>query len=286
MSKVVITGANGFVGSYLCNYFAQKGWQTNALVHKQPEKPITGVNYFTYELSEPVPQAAFEGAEYFIHCAFAKIELRHDAFEVNVEGTERLLKMSQQCAIKKNIFISSVSSKEDALSIYGKQKFVCESLFKKPNDLILRLGLVLGDGGLFKQMRNYLQKGRFIPLISGGKQPMQTIHIADLALAIDKCIEKNLSGLMPLASSEKITTKEFYRILCKSLGTSPIFIYLPFGLFFAFLSIPETFGFMLPVTRENLLGLKKLTYVDTSETIAKISIRIKNCEESLGTLKI
>lgn len=285
MPKVVITGANGFLGTYLCKHYVQKGWQVNALVHNMPKEQMQSVSYFLYDLADEVEEEHFKGVDYFIHCAYIKVGARHDALEVNIEGSERLLKMSRQCRVKKNIFISSIAARKDALSIYGMQKFQCEKLFSQPDDLIVRPGLILGNGGLYAQLRTHLQKSNKVPLISGGKQAMQTIHIDDLAIAIDKCIEKNLSGILTIASTEKITNKVFYRMLCYSLGKKPFFVHMPFTLLFMALSITETFNINLPVSRENLLGLKRMSYIDTSESLAKIGITVKSFEESLKLMK-
>ena len=285
MPKVVITGANGFLGTYLCRHYAQKGWQVNALVHSMPKEQMKSVLYYPFDLADEVKEEYFKGVDYFIHCAYIKVGARHDALEVNIEGTERLLNMSRRCGVKKNIFISSVAARKDALSIYGMQKFQCEKLFNTVNDLILRPGLILGNGGLYGQLKTHLQKSSKVPLISGGKQAMQTIHIEDLTIAIDKCLEKDLHGILTIASPEKMTNKDFYRILCESLGKKPFFVYLPFTLLFIALSVTETFNINLPVSRENLLGLKRMSYIDTSESLTRIGITVKNFVESLKVLK-
>jgi nucleoside-diphosphate-sugar epimerase len=284
MAKVVITGANGFLGSNLCTFFVQKGWQVNALVHRLPQVQIPGISYCSYELSGNPDEKYFEGADYFIHCAYARATKGQDAYHMNIEGTKKLLEASRKYGIK-NIFISSVAARKDALSVYGKQKYACEGLFNRPSDLILRPGLILGNGGLFGQMREYLQKSRLIPLISGGKQPMQTINVNDVAIAIEKCLQKELSGTLILASSEKLTTKEFYKFLCKSIHTRPIFISIPYSILYFCLSISESIGFTLPVSRENLLGLKKIDYIDSSQNLATIGISIKDCQASLDSIK-
>lgn len=285
MAKVVITGANGFLGSYLCSYFAQKGLQVAALVHTMPQKHIQGVNYVTYDLSAQPEQSWLDDADCFIHCAYAKAAKGNNAFNLNIEGTKRLLEMSRKCGVKKNIFISSLAAREDALSVYGKQKFAIEKLFNQSNDLILRPGLILGNGGLFGQMKEYLQKHRAIPLISGGKQAMQTILINEAATAIETCINKNLSGLLFLASDEKLDSKGFYALLCQSIDVKPMFVSIPYGLLYAMLSVSETIGITLAVSRENLLGLKKQTYTDTTKSLVAIGIKLKDCAESLNYLK-
>ncbi|HXB10479.1 MAG TPA: NAD-dependent epimerase/dehydratase family protein [Bacteroidia bacterium] len=284
MSKVVITGANGFLGSTLCTYFQQRNRTVMALVHHLPVSPIAGVTYHQHDLSQEPEQDIFEGADCFIHCAYAKAAKGMDAFTVNIEGTKKLLEVSRKFGVKKNIFISSLASREDALSVYGKQKFAAEKLFNQADDLILRPGLILGKGGLFGQMRTYLQKSKLIPLISGGKQAMQTIYVNEVAQAIELCIQKNISGTLSIAIPEKLSYKEFYQLLCKSLNAKPMFISLPHSLLFAGLTISETIGIPLPINRENLLGLKKISHIDTTSDLAKIGIQLKSCEEVLNLL--
>ncbi|HWY98195.1 MAG TPA: NAD(P)-dependent oxidoreductase [Bacteroidia bacterium] len=279
MPTVIITGANGFLGAYLVKYFNQKEWKVRALVHNEPKEKLQEVEYFNHDLSLSPEQNHFEGADCFIHCAYTK-----GSVDVNIKGTIGLLEMSRKSGVKKNIFISSISSNEHALSIYLKQKWACEKLFNQPNDLILRPGLILGNGGLFGQMRDYLKKKSLIPIISGGQQSMQTIYVEDLAQAIYNCIDKNISGIFTVASPEKLSYKEFYTLLCSSLNAKPTFISIPFGLLYFFLSITETLGFKLAISRENLLGLKQLKYVDTTKDIKEIGINLKECRESLKTL--
>jgi nucleoside-diphosphate-sugar epimerase len=281
MKIVVISGANGFIGSELASFFNKNRWIVRALIHSNINPPIAGVEYYIYALGDKMEERIFEKADCFIHCAYSK-----DSYQLNVTGTEQLLEKSKKYGVKKNIFISSLSSKEDALSMYGKQKWACEKLFNQPNDLVLRLGMVLGNGGLFGQMKEYLKRRSRIPLISGGNQPMQTIYIKDLMQVINTCIEKNISGTLSVASDENLTYKEFYSLLCQSLNTLPSFTSVSYGLLYSVLSVSETLGIKLPVSRENLLGLKKQSYINTSTDLKKIGIELKKCPESLSELAI
>jgi nucleoside-diphosphate-sugar epimerase len=281
MNTIIISGANGFIGSELTSHFNRKGFIVRALIHNPAKIPVIGVGYYTYNFGDAVEEKIFEQADCFIHCAYDKHSLK-----LNIEGTRQLLALSKKYGVKKNIFISSLSSREDALSIYGKQKWACEKLFNQPNDIVLRLGMVIGNGGLFGQMKNYLQQKNRIPIISGGQQPIQTIYIRDLMEAIDRCIEKNFTGTISIASSEKLAYKEFYSLICKSLHVVPSFTSIPYGLLYFCLSVSETLGIKLPVSRENILGLKKQSYVDTTADLKKIGIELKTCADSLSELSL
>jgi len=279
MPTVVITGANGFVGSYLVTFFIEKGWNVKALVHHMPQLPIAGVDYQKFDLNNVTGEGKFPEGDYLIHCAYAK-----DSFEQNTTGTSKMLKLSRSL-IKKHIFISSISAAENGKSIYVRQKWACEKLFNKPNDLIIRPGLVLGNGGLFGQMKTYLQKKNLIPLIDGGKQPLQIVYIHDLAEAIFSCIHKDLSGTLTIASPEKILYRDFYSMLAVALNRLPTYMRVYYWQLYFLLSITESLGLKLAVSRENLRGLKQLKYIDTTEDLKKIGMTLKTCREALSLIK-
>ena len=276
MPTAVITGANGFLGPYLVKFFVNKDWKVRALVHNMPKEIIKEVEYHLYSLLAKPDHILLEGADCVIHCAYTAGD-----FNANVNGTKKLVEQSRKSGVKKNIFISSISANEHALAVYGKQKWACEKFYAQSNDLILRPGLILGNGGLFGQMKTYLQKKKLIPLIEGGMQPLQTVYIGDLAEVIFAAIEKNTDGTYTIASPEKLSYKDFYIQLCSTLNVSPTFVSVPHGLLYFCLTISETIGIKLPISRENLLGLKQLKYIDTTADLNQIGTELKTCSESL-----
>ncbi len=279
MPTVIITGAGGFLGSNLGAFFLNKGWHVKALVHYLNSTPTDAVSYYQYELEREPDISVFNNCDCIIHCAYAKQSKGIDAYSVNVKGTEKLIVASRKAGVQKTIFISSISSKEDALSVYGKQKYACEKLFNPDDDLIIRPGLIIGNGGMFAKMKEYLQKSRIVPLISGGNQPMQVINANDLCEAIFLSLQKNLSGTYCLASNESLTYKEFYSLLCNQLGRKPIFISIPYSFLYFFLTVAESLSIRLAITRENLLGLKMQTRLVTIPDLEKIGISLKPPEE-------
>jgi nucleoside-diphosphate-sugar epimerase len=128
---VIITGASGFLGSALVEYFKQQGWQVIALVRNAGGYSAPGVTYVEYDLSKPFDDSVFAGADYLVHAAYVKYDSKNpDALKINLDGAKRLLKASRQHKLKKNVFISSMSAHSGAESVYGKQKLAVEKLFK------------------------------------------------------------------------------------------------------------------------------------------------------------
>ena len=287
--SVIITGANGFIGSNLVKHFYEKGWRVLALVHNLPTLKLTGVEYYQYDLSTSIDEAIFDKADYLIHCAYIKYDSKAskasiDSNQININGAKQLISLSKKHRLKHNIFLSSMSAQPEAESNYGKQKFALEKFFVGENDLVIRPGLVLGSGGLFYQMSDFIKKNKLIPLISGGKQPLQTVFIDDLILAIDRAIQKNISGNYTVAEPTAVSYQEFYQALCEKLKIDARFVSVPYFLvdlgvtFFSLLKI------RLPITKENLLGLKTLKAVDVTKDLNKFGLTVRSYKESLKNI--
>jgi|ERR1035437_4631498 nucleoside-diphosphate-sugar epimerase len=282
---IIITGANGFIGSELVKHFSGKGWKVIALVHHVPKEKIESVNYKEYDLSLSPDEQLFTDADYLIHGAYVKHDSHPDAYEINIQGAKNILSLSRKYNLKKNIFLSSISSRADALSNYGKQKFAIEKLFNIDKDLVIRPGLVIGNGGLVKEMTEFIKRKGVVPLIGSGKQPIQTVAVDDLISFIDAALTNEFTGTITIAEPNAITYKEFYKALSKQINSKPLFIPMPFFIAEMVLSVAKLVGMKLPVTKENLLGLKNNRYIDTSEDLKKIGMVIKTYKESLEGIK-
>jgi len=282
---IIITGANGFIGSALVSHFASKNWKVIALVHHLPKEKIEEVIYKEYNLSVSPDEQLFVDADYLIHGAYVKHDCHPDAYEINVQGAKNILSLSRKYNLKKSIFLSSISSRVDALSNYGKQKFAIEKLFNTDKDLVIRPGLVIGNGGLVKEMTEFIKKKGVVPLIGGGKQSIQTVAVDDLIQFIDRALLNEFTGTITIAEQNSITYKEFYKALSKQINVKPLFIPMPFFIAEVILSVSKIIGMKLPVTKENLLGLKNNEYTNTSDDLKIIGMRLKTYKESIEGIK-
>ena len=85
------------------------------------------------------------GVETVVHLAYD----RKAAIELNVEGVKRVFNAAKEAGASRQIFVSSYSARPDALSEYGRLKYLLESFFLECGQTIVRPGLVIGNGGLF-----------------------------------------------------------------------------------------------------------------------------------------
>ncbi len=282
---LVLTGATGFIGKHIASFFTVRGWHVIALVRHMPAKPLVNVLYFRHDLTSAGPVVLPDTIDAFIHAGYVRQENGNDAFDANVSGTEKLLLALEGKKAKQKIFLSSLSADAQALSVYGKQKAAIEKLFLDTDGVVIRAGLVLGDGGLFGAMRNYLQKSPRIPLFGDGKQPVQTVYIGDLVEATGKIVSGELRGTFVVAADEPVPYREFYRALAAAVGTKPRFVRLPFWLAGLLISTGKLFGIKLPITKDNLLGLRAMKRVPSANDLEKLGVKLRGYKESFAALR-
>ncbi len=278
---VVITGADGFLGTALVKHFIAKGWGVVGLVQQAQRHKNTHVRYVEYNLSKPFDETAFKNADYLVHTAFVKYDRQHpDAMDINIEGAKRLLAASQKYKLKKSLFMSSMSAHEEAVSVYGRQKLAIEQLFTANGGVAIRSGLIVGSGGIVQQMAKFMRRRRVVPLIGGGKQPLQVIGIYNLVTAIEKALTKDISGVLTIATPEVYDYKSFYQAIAKRLGIRVWFVPVPFALLLAALRVISFLHLPLSINEDNLWGLKKLRSAQTAADLQKLGLKL----DSLGTV--
>ena len=281
-SKVIaITGANGFIGSYLTEYLKDRGYSIKAITHHLPENRKKGITYFEWDLRDDIDSSVFNDVDVLVHCAYKRKVGCSDSEEVNRIGSKKLIESSKCSGVKQIIFLSSFSSDKSAKSSYGRQKFYIEKEILKCGGLVIQAGLVIGKGGLFQAILNQFKDKRIFPLINDGSQELQTISVDDLSCIIEKCIVEEMQGVILAAESKPVSYKEFLTAIANVKQTKIKFVHLPYWFLNAALYITELFGLSMPVTRDNLNGLAKIKYKDVKESLDRLRIEPEMYLESI-----
>ncbi|NEU07640.1 NAD(P)-dependent oxidoreductase [Flavihumibacter sp. R14] len=202
--KIAVTGANEFVGAFICRYFHAAGHQILAVDSPQtPHQALSKIaDYIQADILKPLP--AFD-ADICIHAAsYHNNPVNYqDLFMNHVEGTLNVIEAAHSCSRIIHISSSSVyqfgkepMKESDAtlkadLSEYGETKLLAEEVvcFEIPffqKRLILRPRAIYGIGDATFLPRLFdLQKGPII--YCGVHRDVKTslTHIENLAYAID-----------------------------------------------------------------------------------------------------
>ena len=264
---IVVTGANGFVGSALCRHLSARGATVRPLTRNAG-----------YDLAHPVPSLV--GAGVVVHCA-------HDftSPRANVDGTLRLLDACARDGVSQFVFISSLSAHVGARSAYGRCKGESEERLGRsthPIVTVLKPGTVLGPGGLFARVR-HLARLPALPVFFG-RALLQTVLIDDLCDAVAAAIDRRLAGTYVVAEPVGVPVADFYRAVAALDGNHPWLVRLNGDLALPWLRLAERLGVRLPVTADNLLGLKHLLHFDTATSRVALGVEPRDFRASLATL--
>jgi nucleoside-diphosphate-sugar epimerase len=277
--RVAITGANGFVGQALLKRLSDGGCRLIALTRN----PLSGpaghpCEWLRYTLEDGLSDRLPEDCDSVIHCAYSMSARGAADLELNVNAFRAL---QASAAGRRLVFISSMSAHAGAQSTYGRGKWAIEGMLRSDADLAIKPGFVIGSGGIFGRLRRSIRALPFVPLFYGGRQPIQPIWVGDLAEAVARAVERRLTGALALGSVEAMALRDFYRAILASEYLRRPLVPVPGGLSLAMLRVLESLGIELPVTSENLLGLKALRRFDTKTSLELLELRPVDLAEAL-----
>lgn len=288
-ATILISGATGLLGRHLSDHFARMGWSVRGLVRNLSVYPFLekDIQVFHGNLPEEIDFEAFKGVDVFIHCAYmTKFTNNTESERVNYLGTQKVYAYCKKAGVRKFVFISSCSAHDGALSYYGKSKYQLEKEMDHSKDLIIRPGLILSSDqtGLFHRIKKTIESNKFIPLLDGGRQIIQTVYIEDLCSAITLAIEKNLTGVFVVAEEQGLAIGQLWKMVARKLEKKCIFVPTPSLPILLALRVIEILHIPFPISSENLLGLKGLKHVPSQNDLEKIGINVKPTEETLDII--
>lgn len=284
---VVISGASGFVGAALARHLVMRGHTVRGLARNAPvwRDAMPEVAWFYCDLPNVVDVAAFQDADVFIHCAWeTRLANAGHCRAVNVEGSRRLLDACRRQGVERIVFVSSMSAHPGALSTYGRTKLEVEAMLDRGRDGIVRPGHIIGEGGVFWRTARMIARLPCIPLFFGGRQMLQTVALADVCRGVEVLLDGALTGRFYLAAPEPVSIRDFYGEVARALHKPERFLQLPGGATLAFLRILEGLRLPLPLSSDNLLGLKQLRAFDVAESLAQLRLEPRSMREALSDI--
>ena len=238
--KLLITGANGFIGSHLVNRLSNK-YKIRVLIRK-PIKYIKNKNIelFYGDLTNPSSlKGIANGVDVVYHLASLRPNKTHSYkqyWDVNLKGTKNLL---EECKGRVNRFIFasaadvcgnsifsepiSESCPYNPKSIYEKTKCEAEKEVLNYSDkidiVIARLSFAYGPGNLsMLEMFKLIKKNRFW-IMGDGNNLLQPTYIDDLINGFSLLLNKKKlsSKIYNLIGEEIISFTDFFELIADEL---------------------------------------------------------------------
>jgi len=287
---VVITGASGFLGRAACAAFTAAGFQVRALVRNPSTaadlQAIARGGIFRCDLPDAIDERAMEGGtRALIHCAYeTRSATAEAARRTNVAGTEALVRLARRSGVGQLVFVSSMAAHESAASVYGRTKYELEKVFDRAVDTVIKPATIVGDGGVFQRTREMLRRLPVLPLFYADRR-LQTIWIDDACQALVRAVERSAGGTLVLAHPDSTPMREFYRGIARVDGIRLKACPFPGDAALVGVRILERMGLRLPITSDNLLGIKYLRQFDPADDLARLGLHPLSFEESLERLR-
>jgi nucleoside-diphosphate-sugar epimerase len=229
MKKIIITGANGFIGRHLVNYLSDK-YQVTALIRSNsiPGFKLTGgVEVKVADLTDKNSlKRSIEKGSVVVNLAANPYDPKK-SFEVNVNGTKNLVEVCIEKNVEKLIQVSSQAVKIKNKGVYATTKLESESVVEnsKLEYVILRPSLVYGSGekGLFNKIKLLVNNLPIIPVFGSGGEKVYPLSVNDFCKAVEKVIEnKSKEKIYDLGSRKGVTYNYFYKNVLASIGKEKV----------------------------------------------------------------
>lgn len=250
--KVLVTGANGFLGSALVHALRQNSYEVFAGARKAYSNDSYEV--VLGDLTQPIELSAPFEVDAIVHCAARAHQMQDSApdplkayRETNVLGLKHVVEAFKPHGLKRVILISSIKvlgekterhpfndlSTPNPCDPYALSKWEAEQwLIENAVDfdyVILRPPLIIGfeAKGNIEKLLVWVKNGIPLPLkgIHNQRSMIELTYFCDL---ISKCLASPLVRNKTFCVANKhLSTPDFVRLMCRQAGLNPKIFYCP-----------------------------------------------------------
>lgn len=252
MTRVLVTGATGFVGRALCMALAAEGYRVRAVLRESAPASLQELGVAELvRMGKIGPDtdwtSGIEGVDAVVHLAARVHVMRETAADslaefrrVNVEGTRGLARAAAEAGVRRLVFVSTLKVNGE-----GRDEPYRESDTPAPQDpyavskweaeqalyeiagrtgleaVILRPPLVYGPGvkDNFLRLMDWVARGVPLPFASI-RNSRSLLYLENLTAAIEACLrEPSAAGETFLLKDEgDLSTPELIRQLARAMG--------------------------------------------------------------------
>lgn len=313
--KILVTGANGFLGSWVTKALVNEGHNVYALVRPKSDiselkdvdcKYVHGDVTDIHSLLE-----AFKGVDTVFHLAgvIAYKKAQRAAMEkVNVQGTANVVSVCREHKIRRLVYLSSVVAvgaaytpgdilNEDStynisdLNLgYFETKHEAEKIVKRACDkgeidaVILNPSTIYGAGDAKKgsrKMQVKVAQGKFNFYTNGG---VNVVAVEDVVQGILSAWKNGRTGERYILAGENISIKELFAMIAEEAGKKPPSHLLSDNMIHTVGAIGDfmdKIGLKGPLSRENAYSATMYHWFDSSKAQKELNFHPRPAREAI-----
>jgi nucleoside-diphosphate-sugar epimerase len=245
MTKILVTGATGFIGRHLCAVLLDAGYAVRGAYRNSLSTDLDSRIEWMH-VGDLGPNTdwsiALDGVKYVVHLAglahqvgVNEEDVSADFYRVNTEGTRGLAKaVAESPRVERVVFVSSIKALskgecpcEQPDSVYGRSKKQAEDALEQELRLtssdwsVLRPCLVYGPGNLGNMARllRLIHSGLPLPFASI-RNRRSFIFVGNLVSAIITCLNQQGASrkIFTVSDGEPLSTPELLEKLSNAAG--------------------------------------------------------------------
>ncbi len=254
---VLVTGANGYTGKYMCEYLAQQGVATRGMYW-----PPDGEPDYAHENLELVPgdlrdretlKPALDGIEvvYNIAALYRTMTVSEQMyFDVNAAGVGNLVELAAEAGVRRFVQCSTMGvhgtvadppGTEEAPiqpdDYYQLTKLKGEEIARELGQqlnlpmAIVRPAAIYGPRETrFRKLAQLISRGRFV-MFGDGEVLYHFVHVRDLCDGFILCAELDqaVGETYLIADDHAVTLNTVVRVLAEATGKKPPRLHVPFA---------------------------------------------------------
>ena len=255
-ADILLIGATGFTGGFVCQQLLQRGIQFDCLV--RPTAKTEKLKQYHLRLVEgdlndiESLRRVFPGYYTLINVA-----------SIGFGAAPNLVKACQDSGVKRAIFVSTTAI---FTQLNAKSKVVRQAAEKviRESDLdytILRPTMIYGtpeDRNMIRLLR-LIERSPLIPIPGSGQSLQQPVHVEDVAWVICEVLNqpKTYRQDYNISGGQVLSYNDVVQIAGYALGKKPILWHIPIHLFLNLIQMANSIGLKMPVSQEQVLRLNE-----------------------------
>ena len=239
-----VFGGSGFIGRYVVQRLAKRGWMVRAAVRRPDEalflKPLGDVGQITPIAAnlrhQGSVEAAVAGADAVVNLVGLLYQGGPQRFDaVHVEGAGRAAAAASKAGAAQFVQVSAIGADPASPAAYARTKAAGEAAVKSafPQATVLRPSIVFGpEDQFFNRFARMARLTPVLPLIGGGHTRFQPVYVGDVADAVAAAVERQDAAgkTYELGGPEIRTFRELMVLMLREIERRRLLVPIPFAI--------------------------------------------------------
>lgn len=237
---ITIIGGSGFVGRYIAQNMARRGWRVRVAC-RRPNEALFVKPYGVVGQVEPVQcnvrdeasmARVIAGADAVVYSVGVLFESGANRFDaVQAEGPARAARLAAAAGVGRFVLISAIGADAESPSEYARTKAAGEAGVRAafPDAVILRPSVVFGqEDGFFNRFAAMARISPVVPIV-GGATHFQPVWVQDVADAAAKAAAGEAApGVFELGGPRRYTFRDLVELTLRVTRRRRLILDLPF----------------------------------------------------------